>query len=97
MHNFLSFLASYTVLDYCFTLRSHSLHLLTQIFVRFASLGVITGKEMPDKNRLEAFLKKLEESFEKIEVSKEEIVDIIAEYLPNFEHMEKGRSLDSKM
>lgn len=65
--------------------------------VRFASLGVITGKEMPDKNRLEAFLKKLEESFEKIEVSKEEIVDIIAEYLPNFEHMEKGRSLDSKM
>jgi len=31
------------------------------------------------------------------EPTKETIVAIMKEYLPNFKHIEKGRSLDSKM
>lgn len=34
---------------------------------------------------------------EKDSCSKEMIVDIISEYLPNFEHIETGKSLDGKM
>lgn len=65
--------------------------------VRLESLGVITDKELPDSVQLEILLKKLQEAFESLEVTKEEVVNIIGEYLPNFDHIEKGKSLDSKM
>lgn len=64
---------------------------------RFCSLGVIEDKTIPDKQRLEELLKKLETAFLKDNVTKDDIVDIITGYLPNFEHIEKGKSLDSKM
>lgn len=64
---------------------------------RFSSLGVITGKAIPNQEKLGAFLEQLQNVFEKDETSKEEVVDMIKEYLPNFEHIETGRSLDSKM
>lgn len=63
---------------------------------RLSSLGVITGKGIPDKDRITKLFKKLNKSFSG-ETSKEEIVAIIKDYLPNFEHIEKGKSLDSKM
>lgn len=64
---------------------------------RFSSLGVITGKEMPDADKVGAVLKELNAAFEKPDLQKEEVVEIIKRYLPNFEHIEKGKSLDSKM
>ena len=63
---------------------------------RFSSLGVITGKEIPDKNRIRKLLGSLDSAFERV-TSKEEIVRIMKDYLPCFEHIETGRSLDSKM
>ena len=63
---------------------------------RFSSLGVITGKTIPDKARIEVLFTKLNKAFEG-NASKEEIVEIMKEYLPNFEHIETGKSLDSKM
>lgn len=63
---------------------------------RFMSLGVISGKQIPDKDRIEKLFANLNKAFE-CETSKEEIVRIMGEYLPNFEHIETGKSLDSKM
>lgn len=63
---------------------------------RFSSLGVITGKTIPNKARIEVLFTKLNKAF-KGNASKEEIVEIMKEYLPNFEHIETGKSLDSKM
>jgi len=63
---------------------------------RFESLGVITGKQIPDKARIKKLFKALDAAFES-ETTKEEIVRIMKEYLPNFEHIETGKSLDSKM
>lgn len=63
---------------------------------RFTSLGVITGKQIPDKDRIKKLFADLNKSFES-DTSKEKIVRIMAEYLPNFEHIETGKSLDSKM
>ena len=64
---------------------------------RFSSLGVITGKEIPDKTRVEKLFNNLSGAFTKSSTTKEEIVAIMKEYLPNFEHIETGKSLDSKM
>lgn len=65
--------------------------------LRLKSLGVVTGKGCVDKNKIERLFYKLEEAFEQNTTTKEEIVNIIEEYLPNFNHIEKGKSLDSKM
>lgn len=64
---------------------------------RFSSLGVIIGKQIPDKDRIEALFRNLNATFNKETTTKEEVVAIIKEYLPNFEHIETGKSLDSKM
>lgn len=64
---------------------------------RFASLGVITGKERPDRERLERLFRELTQAFDNSETTKDEIVHIMQDYLPNFDHVETGRSLDCKM
>ena len=64
---------------------------------RFESLGVITGKAVPDQERVGKLLAGLEEAFGRSDTTKEEIVRILEAYLPQFHHMETGRSLDSKM
>ena len=64
---------------------------------RLHSLGIITGKEIPNNEQIDVLFEKLENVFERDTLTKEEVVSIIAEYLPNFEHIEKGKSLDSKM
>lgn len=64
---------------------------------RFASLGVITGKEIPDKSRVQRLCDRLNEAFAGEGTTKEEIVAVIKDFLPNFEHIETGKSLDSKM
>ena len=69
----------------------------TADYDRFKSLGVITGKQIPNKNRVEKLFIDLNAAFDKKTTSKEEVVTIMKEYLPNFEHIEKGKSLDSKM
>lgn len=64
---------------------------------RFVSLGVITGKPIPDKRKSEKIFDDLIRAFDQIETTKEEIIGIMKEYLPSFEHIETGKSLDSKM
>lgn len=64
---------------------------------RFQSLGVIINKEKCDKDKLLRLLADLENLFRDQEVKKEEVVQVIKGYLPNFNHIEAGKSLDSKM
>lgn len=64
---------------------------------RFSSLGVITGKEVPDQVKVEKLFMDLNAAFAQEETTKEEVIRIMHEYLPNFEHIETGKSLDSKM
>ncbi len=64
---------------------------------RLSALGVIINKPIPSREKIQQLLGKLTAVFERDTTTKEEIVSIIKEYLPNFEHIEKGKSLDSKM
>lgn len=63
---------------------------------RLKALGIVTGKEIPDKEKVMTLFAKLKDAFDR-ETSKEEIVSIMKEYMPNFEHIETGKTLDSKM
>ena len=69
----------------------------TADMARFTALGVITGKEIPDQAKVEELCRRLNGAFEAEKTTKEEIVRILKDYLPNFEHIETGKSLDSKM
>lgn len=64
---------------------------------RLKALGIVTGKEIPDKERVKVLFDELNNAFEKEETTKEEVIVIMKSYLPNFEHIETGKSLDSKM
>jgi len=64
---------------------------------RLKSLGIVTEKALVDIEKVNVLFEELEEAFEQESVAKENIVEIIGRYLPNFEHIEKGKSLDSKM
>ena len=64
---------------------------------RFMALGVVeetTRRPMPEVN---AFFEKLEQLFAREDFTKAQVVDAIKEFIPNFEHEEKGRNLDQKM
>lgn len=63
----------------------------------YQSLGVITDKPMPSRSDVVDLIDTLDEAFESENCSKEDIVKIISAYLPNFEHIETGKSLDGKM
>lgn len=64
---------------------------------QYNALGVVTGKIIPNKKHVAELLIKLDNVFKKEEITKEEVIDIMEKYLPNFEHIETGKSLDGKM
>ena len=64
---------------------------------RFCSLGVIEEREFRPMNEIEAFFTHIEEIFHEPDFTKEEVVKAIKKFIPNFEHEEKGKSLDQKM
>lgn len=65
---------------------------------RFTSLGVIVDKELPDMDKIISLVDRLDKAFENGgELSKEDVVSIISGYLPEFKHVETGKSLDEKM
>ena len=66
-------------------------------FDRLIALGVVTNKQIPDKRKIENLFDNLNILFENKLTQKEDVVRAIKEYLPNFEHIEMGKSLDSKM
>lgn len=69
----------------------------TADYKRFSSLGVITGKTIPNVDRIKCLLDELDAAFNKPQTTKAEVVKILRNYLPNFDHIETGKSLDSKM
>lgn len=64
---------------------------------RFSSLGVIEDVQRKSLSEVNAFLNKLESVFSKDNFTKAEIVKAIKDFIPNFEHEEKGKNLDQKM
>lgn len=64
---------------------------------RYISLGVITGKEKPQKEKVIDFVDNISGVLESGKIEKKDIINIISSYLPGFGHIEMGKSLDEKM
>lgn len=64
---------------------------------RFVSLGVITEVKKRPMREVELFFNELEDIFARHDFTKEDVVTAMKEFIPNFEHEEKGRNLDQKM
>ena len=64
---------------------------------RFESLGVVTGIEKPDRQKLEKLLGGMEKLFDREGATKENVVELVGSYLSEFSHIEMGHSLDEKM
>lgn len=64
---------------------------------RFASLGVITESGYRSHEEVDAFITRLENIFRDDRFTKEDVVAVLKDFLPNFEHEEKGKNLDQKM
>ena len=64
---------------------------------RFGSLGVIEDLEARRMEELDTFLERLQAVLNDQKTEKEDIVGTMKAFIPNFEHMEKGKNLDQKM
>ena len=63
---------------------------------RFKALGVVEETTRRPMNEVNAFFTKLEALFQG-DFTKEDVIKAIKEFIPNFEHEEKGKNLDQKM
>lgn len=64
---------------------------------RFKSLGVIEEVKKRPMEEIDNFFMEMEGIFNKPSFTKEEVVSAIKQFIPNFEHEEKGKNLDQKM
>ena len=64
---------------------------------RFQALGVVEQTVRHPMDEVDGFFEKLEGIFAKDDFTKAQVVEAIREFIPNFEHEEKGKNLDQKM
>lgn len=64
---------------------------------RFSALGVVEETTHRDMNEIQTFFAELEGIFASPEFTKAQVVESIKNFIPNFEHEEKGKNLDQKM
>ena len=64
---------------------------------RFQSLGVVEQTTRHNIDDINKFFDNLEDIFAKDDFTKAQVVEAIKEFIPNFEHEEKGKNLDQKM
>ena len=64
---------------------------------RFKALGVVEQTARHDMDEVNGFFGKLESLFANPDFTKAQVVEAIKEFIPNFQHEEKGKNLDSKM
>jgi len=66
-------------------------------FDRFDSLGVIENYPARNKAEIDSFYNELETLFQKEYFKKQDVVELLKTFIPNFTHEEKGKNLDEKM
>lgn len=63
----------------------------------FSGLGVIKNTERKSTQELMKIFSELETTFSSSAITKADVVKILKNYLPNFDHIEKGKNLDQSM
>ena len=63
----------------------------------FVNLGAVKNSKKRPVAEVEAIFANLRAVFRKPGAEKTDVIEVLKEYLPNFQHIEKGKSLDSRM
>ena len=66
-------------------------------FNLYESIGVVTNSLKPSFSEMELTIKEIETLFKRESYNKEDVITIMKNILPNFNHIETGKSLDQKM
>ncbi len=64
---------------------------------RFSALGVIKESSRRPQEDVNGFISRLQQIFSDDDFTKADVVSALKDFLPNFEHDEKGKNLDQKM
>lgn len=64
---------------------------------RFSSLGVIENYPCRKMSEIDGFFERMNALFGEKDFCKADVVRLLKEFIPNFEHEEKGKNLDQKM
>ena len=64
---------------------------------KFVNLGVVKNSKKRSIEEVEGIFTRLRSVFDRKEATKDDVVEVLGEYLPDFHHIEKGKSLDSRM
>ena len=64
---------------------------------KFANLGVVKNAKRRSVAEVEAIFANLHAVFDRPGATKEDVVEVLKDYLPNFHHISRGRSLDGRM
>lgn len=65
--------------------------------IKYNSIGIITNSLKLSKAKINSTLSKLESVFDSKTVEKKDIINVMSELLPDFNHIDSGKSLDQKM
>jgi len=63
----------------------------------FVNLGAVKNSKKRPVEEVEAIFANLRRVFARPDATKADVVAILKDYLPNFQHIEKGKSLDNRM
>ena len=63
----------------------------------FVHLGAVKNSKKRPVEEVEAIFANLRNVFATPAATKADVIEVLKEYLPNFQHIEKGKSLDSRM
>jgi nucleoside-diphosphate-sugar epimerase len=63
----------------------------------FVNLGVVKNAKKRNLAEINGIFEALKALFDQEQVTKTEVVAVLKRYLPNFEHIERGKGLDQKM
>jgi FlaA1/EpsC-like NDP-sugar epimerase len=66
-------------------------------FNLYQSIGVVTNSLKPSFSEMEVTINEIETLFKRESYNKEDIIKIMNKILPNFNHIETGKTLDQKM
>lgn len=64
---------------------------------RFDSLGVIDNVSMKSQDNLDLFFTEIQNLFVQPNFTKAQVIEVMKRFIPNFDHIETGKSLDQKM
>lgn len=78
-------------------LKSFSQKRRSWIMIRLSTWELLRTRKKRSINEIDEIFDRLHNLFESNNVTKAAIVEILKVYLPNFEHIETGKGLDSKM